>query len=122
MLPCFLVQVATGFAMTFYYRRTVTMAFASVQYIMIEANFGWLIRSVHRWSASMTVLMIILHVFCVYLIGGFKKPCKLTWAIVRGSSGRNDHIFWCNRLFFTLGPNWVSGSQNYNGRTEKRFW
>ncbi|KAK7321985.1 hypothetical protein VNO80_35257 [Phaseolus coccineus] len=51
-LTCFLVQVATGFAMTFYYRPTVTEAFASVQYIMTEANFGWLIRSVHRWSAT----------------------------------------------------------------------
>ncbi|XP_057747228.1 photosystem II CP47 reaction center protein-like [Arachis stenosperma] len=47
------VQVATGFAMTFYYRPTVTEAFASVQYIMTEANFGWLIRSVHRWSARL---------------------------------------------------------------------
>ncbi|KAL3648254.1 DNA-directed 5'-3' RNA polymerase [Castilleja foliolosa] len=41
---------------------------------MTEANFGWLIRSVHRWSASMMVLMMILHVFRVYLTGGFKKP------------------------------------------------
>ena len=47
----FLVQVATGFAMTFYYRPTVTEAFSSVQYIMTEVNFGWLIRSIHRWSA-----------------------------------------------------------------------
>ncbi|GJU26587.1 cytochrome b6 [Tanacetum coccineum] len=54
-LTCFLVQVATGFAMTFYYRPTVTDAFASVQYIMTEANFGWLIRSVHRWSASVVL-------------------------------------------------------------------
>ncbi|KAI3952303.1 hypothetical protein MKW92_011936 [Papaver armeniacum] len=75
-LTCFLVQVATGFAMTFYYRPTVTEAFASVQYIMTEANFGWLIRSVHRWSASMMVLMMILHVFRVYLTGGFKNPAN----------------------------------------------
>ncbi|KAJ7533383.1 hypothetical protein O6H91_13G046100 [Diphasiastrum complanatum] len=61
-LTCFLVQVATGFAMTSYYRPTVTEAFASVQYIMTEVNFGWLIRSVHRWSAR-----------------GFKKPRELTW-------------------------------------------
>ncbi|KZV55239.1 cytochrome b [Dorcoceras hygrometricum] len=46
---------------------------------MTEANFGWLIRSVHRWSASMMVLMMILHVFRVYLTGGFKKPHELTW-------------------------------------------
>ncbi|KAJ0801123.1 putative cytochrome b/b6, di-heme cytochrome, transmembrane, cytochrome b6, PetB [Helianthus annuus] len=45
--------------MTFYYRPTVTDAFASVQYIMSEANFGWLIRSVHRWSASMMAVKIV---------------------------------------------------------------
>ena len=76
---CFLVQVATGFAMTFYYRPTVAEAFASVQYIMTDVNFGWLIRSIHRWSASMMVLMMVLHVFRVYLTGGFKKPRELTW-------------------------------------------
>jgi len=78
-LTCFIVQVATGFAMTCYYRPTVTEAFASVQYIMTEVNFGWLIRSVHRWSASMMVLNMILHVCRVYLTGGFKKPRELTW-------------------------------------------
>ena len=78
-LTCFIVQVATGFAMTFYYRPTVTEAFSSVEYIMTTVNFGWLIRSVHRWSASMMVLNMILHVCRVYLTGGFKKPRELTW-------------------------------------------
>ena len=75
----FLVQVTTGFAMTFYYRPTVAEAFTSIQYIMTDVNFGWLIRSIHRWSASMMVLTMILHVFRVYLTGGFKKPRELTW-------------------------------------------
>lgn len=75
----FLIQVASGFAMTFYYRPTVAEAFSSVEYIMTEVNFGWLIRSIHRWSASMMVLMLILHTFRVYLTGGFKKPRELTW-------------------------------------------
>jgi cytochrome b6 len=78
-LTCFLIQFATGFAMTFYYKPSVTEAFDSVRYIMTDVNFGWLIRSVHRWSASMMVLMMILHVFRVYLTGGFKKPRELTW-------------------------------------------
>ena len=78
-LTCFIVQVATGFGMTFYYRPTVTEAFSSVEYIMTTVNFGWLIRSVHRWSASMMVLNMILHVCRVYLTGGFKKPRELTW-------------------------------------------
>jgi cytochrome b6 len=78
-LVCFLIQFATGFAMTFYYKPTVAEAFNSVQYIMTDVSFGWLIRSIHRWSASMMVLMMILHVFRVYLTGGFKKPRELTW-------------------------------------------
>jgi cytochrome b6 len=78
-LTCFLIQFATGFAMTFYYKPSVTEAFDSVRYIMTDVNFGWLIRSVHRWSASMMVLMMILHTFRVYLTGGFKKPRELTW-------------------------------------------
>ena len=78
-LTCFLIQFATGFAMTFYYKPTVAEAYSSVEYIMNEVSFGWLIRSVHRWSASMMVLVMILHVFRVNLTGGFKKPRDLTW-------------------------------------------
>jgi cytochrome b6 len=59
--------------MTFYYRPSVADAFASVEYMMTQVNFWWLIRSIHRWSASMMVLMMILHVFRVYLTGGFKN-------------------------------------------------
>ena len=78
-LTCFIMQVASGFAMTFYYRPSVAEAFASVSYIMTDVNFGWLIRSIHRWSASMMVLMMILHSARVYLTGGFKPPRELTW-------------------------------------------
>ena len=78
-LTCFLIQVATGFALTFYYRPTVGEALSSVRSIMLDTNFGWLIRSVHRWCASMMVLMMVLHVFRVYLTGGFKNPRESTW-------------------------------------------
>ena len=78
-LTCFLIQFATGFCMTFYYKPNVAEAFTSVQYLMNEVSFGWLIRSIHRWSASMMVLMLILHSFRVYLTGGFKNPRELTW-------------------------------------------
>nr|QUE29187.1 PetB [Erythrotrichia welwitschii] len=79
VFTCFIMQVASGFAMTFYYRPTVAEAFTSVEYIMTSVNLGWLIRSVHRWSASMMVLTMILHSFRVYLTGGFKRPRELTW-------------------------------------------
>jgi cytochrome b6 len=83
--------------MTFYYRPSVVDAFASVEYIMTSVNFGWLIRSIHRWSASMMVLMLVLHVFRVYLTGGFKKPRELTW--VTGYSLPWDQVgFWACKI------------------------
>ena len=78
-LTCFIIQVASGFALTFYYRPTVGEALSSVRSIMLDVNFGWLIRSIHRWCASMMVLMMVLHVFRVYLTGGFKNPRESTW-------------------------------------------
>lgn len=64
----FLVQVAPGFIIIFYYHSTITEVFSLVQYIMTKANFGWLTRSV---SSSLVSKYdgpkMILHVFCVYL-------------------------------------------------------
>ena len=74
-LTCFIVQVATGFAMTFYYRPTVTEAFASVEYLMTEVNFGWLIRSVHRMESlgmrifhDFTWFYLILYDFTIFYV------------------------------------------------------
>lgn len=78
-LTCFLIQISTGFSLTFYYKPTILEAFLSIQYIMTLANFGWLVRSLHRWGSSLMVLSLILHVCRVYLTGGFKKPRELTW-------------------------------------------
>jgi cytochrome b6 len=74
MFPC---SVATRICNDFYYRPTVAEAFASVQYLMTDVNFGWLIRSIHRWSASMMVLMMILHVCRVYWV--VSNVRELTW-------------------------------------------
>lgn len=79
VLTSFLVQVATGFALTFYYRPSVSDALTSVRAIMSDVHSGWLIRSGHRWGASLMVCCIVLHVCRVYLTGGFKKPREVTW-------------------------------------------
>jgi cytochrome b6 len=75
----FLIQVSSGFALSLYYQPTVIEAFASVKFILLKVNLGWFIRSIHRWSAGVMVLTLILHVSRVYLTGGFKKPRELTW-------------------------------------------
>ena len=70
---------SSGFALTIYYQPTVVEAFASVQLILAHVNLGWFIKSIHRWSSGVMVLILILHIARVYLTGGFKKPRELIW-------------------------------------------
>ena len=73
VLTAFILQAGSGMALTIYFRSTVIEAFASVEIIVSTVNLGWLIRSIHRWSSSIMYQALILHVFRVYLTGGFKK-------------------------------------------------
>lgn len=73
------VQVATGMLLLLYYRPTSNEAFESVQYIMTQVQFGWLVRSIHSWSANLMVLTAFAHMFSVLFLGAYRKPRELTW-------------------------------------------
>ena len=73
------VQIFTGILLLLYYRPTAEAAFESVQFIVTRVPFGWLVRSVHSWSANLMVLSAFLHMFSVYLLGAYAKPRELTW-------------------------------------------
>ena len=75
----FIIQAATGVAMTFYYVPDVSRALLSVESLASSVTNGWIMRSMHRWTASLMVMFLVLHVFRVYLTGGFKKPREFTW-------------------------------------------
>jgi cytochrome b6 len=75
----FLVQVATGILLLFYYRPSAEDAFESVQFLMAEVEFGWLIRSIHAWSANLMIFTAFLHLFSVALLRAYRKPRELTW-------------------------------------------
>jgi cytochrome b6 len=75
----FAVQVITGFLLTLYYRPGIEEAYESVQFIMTEVPFGWLIRSIHSWSANVMVATMMIHLFSVYLTQAYRKPRELTW-------------------------------------------
>jgi cytochrome b6 len=75
----FIIQAATGVAMTFYYVPDVSRALLSVESLAYSVSNGWIMRSMHRWTASLMVMFLVLHVFRVYLTGGFKKPREFTW-------------------------------------------
>ena len=73
------VQVATGMLLLLYYRPTATEAYESVQFIMTKVEFGWLIRSVHSWSANLMVLAAFIHMFSVVFLHAYRRPRELTW-------------------------------------------
>ena len=75
----FVVQVLTGILLLLYYRPTAEAAYESVQFIMTEVSFGWLIRSVHSWSANVLVAILFIHLFSTAFMRAYRKPRELTW-------------------------------------------
>jgi len=75
----FVVQVVTGILLLLYYKPSAETAFESVQFIMADVAFGWLIRSIHSWSANLMVLTLFLHLFSVFLLKAYRPPREMTW-------------------------------------------
>ncbi len=75
----FSVQVATGILLLLYYRPSSSEAFESVQYIMADVPFGWLIRSIHSWGANLFVGVVVLHMLSVFFLKAYRGPREMTW-------------------------------------------
>jgi cytochrome b6 len=75
----FMVQVASGILLVLYYKPDEASAFESVRFITTKVSFGWLIRSVHSWSANLMVLFVFIHMFSTFFTRAYKKPRELTW-------------------------------------------
>ena len=73
------IQVLTGILLLLYYRPGANEAFESVQYVMTQVQFGWLIRSIHSWSANLMIFTAFAHMFSVLLLKAYRKPRELTW-------------------------------------------
>lgn len=73
------VQVLTGILLLLYYRPSPNEAYESVEYIMTQVRFGWLIRSIHSWSANLMILTASVHMFSVFFLKAYRKPRELTW-------------------------------------------
>src|SRR5207302_5083567 len=69
----------TGILLLLHYRPSAESAFQSVQFIMAEFRFGWLIRSLHSWSANLMILVLFIHMASVYLTRAYTKPREMTW-------------------------------------------
>jgi cytochrome b6 len=75
----FHVQAATGILLLLYYRPSASEAYESVQYIMAEVPFGWLIRSIHSWGANIFVGVVILHFLSAFFEKSYRPPRQFTW-------------------------------------------
>ena len=73
------VQVFTGILLLLYYRPSSAEAYESVQFIVTQVQFGWLIRNVHSWSANLLILLAFAHFFSVFFLKSYRKPRELTW-------------------------------------------
>jgi len=73
------VQVFTGILLLLYYRPSSAEAYESVQFIVTQVEFGWLIRNVHSWSANLLIALAFAHFFSVFFLKSYRKPRELTW-------------------------------------------
>ncbi|MGR9108137.1 MAG: cytochrome b [Gammaproteobacteria bacterium] len=72
-------QLLTGIVLTMAYKPDAKLAFDSIEYIMRDVNWGWLIRYMHSTGASAFFIVVYLHMFRGLLYGSFKKPRELVW-------------------------------------------
>lgn len=75
------IQIVTGIWLAMNYKPDATLAFASVEYIMRDVDWGWLIRYMHSTGASAFFIVIYMHMFRALLWGSYRKPRELLWMI-----------------------------------------
>src|SRR3954463_10487755 len=80
-LTAFLVQAITGVILAMYYQPTPKDAYSSIQNITDHVTMGWLVRGMHRWGASVVIILMFLHMGRVFLFGAYKYPRELNWII-----------------------------------------
>jgi len=103
----FMVQVISGILLVLYYQPDEANAYESVRFITTKVSFGWLIRSVHSWSANLMVLFVFIHMFSTFFTRAYHKPRELTWvtgfvmlALVMGFGFTGYLLPWNELAFF----------------------
>ena len=80
-LTAFLVQALTGSILAMYYKPDANSAYDSIQNITNDLWAGWLVRGMHRWGASVFIILMFMHMGRVFLFGAYKYPRELNWII-----------------------------------------
>src|SRR2546421_5813 len=88
-LTAFLVQALTGVILAMYYQPDATVnpatgtsaAYGSIQHITNDLTLGWLVRGMHKWGASVFIILLFFHMARVFLYGAYKYPRELNWIV-----------------------------------------
>jgi ubiquinol-cytochrome c reductase cytochrome b subunit len=80
-LLVFVLQILTGIFLTMHYKPSEAAAFDSVEYIMREVEWGWLIRYMHSTGASFFFIVVYLHMFRAMIYGSYRAPRELLWIL-----------------------------------------
>ena len=75
----FVLQGVTGVFLAVYYVPDPVKAYDSVQFIMNGVTFGWLIRGIHHWGATLMVIFVFVHMLRTFFMGAYKFPREITW-------------------------------------------
>jgi quinol-cytochrome oxidoreductase complex cytochrome b subunit len=100
------VQVATGILLVLYYRPSADEAYESVRFLMTQVSFGWLIRSIHSWSANLMVGAAMVHMFSAFMFKAYRRPREMTWLTGMGlfvlclAFGFSGYLLPWNQLAF----------------------
>ena len=85
----FMIQVGTGILLLLYYRPSASEAFESIQFIMTEVEFGWLVRSIDSWSANLMVFAMFIAPLQRVFFKSVPRPREMTW--LSGGAARADN-------------------------------
>jgi cytochrome b6 len=75
----FMVQMMTGVLLLMYYQPGEATAYESIRYLTIKVPFGWLMRSIHCWSAHLMIVSLVAHMFSTMMLKSYRPPRELTW-------------------------------------------
>src|SRR6185503_7300635 len=79
LLTVFILQATTGILLAMSYDPSPAGAYQSIRYITDDQTFGWLIRGMHKWGASVMVILLFLHMGRTFFYGAYKYPREMTW-------------------------------------------
>jgi menaquinol-cytochrome c reductase cytochrome b subunit len=145
LLIVFVAQAVTGVILAMSYEPSASRAYESIQEITMSDPFGWLVRGMHKWGASMMIVLLFLHMAASFVMGSYKYPRELTWitgvlifALMMAMGLTGYLLVWDQRAYWAtvvginingsapfLGPfiaEFLRGGSEYTGDILPRFY